>query len=475
MENQKTTFQPDADSAVMDSEIGTLLSYIDCQMEQEYFQTLESTPDLCRGLPGFLRYKRESQERIYSHQPQPQRDSPICCQFCGSRAWPPLDPGYAETREDFCCENYRELFEIVVHEKHLSMRRSEAQPNRPGGIDDPFINENNELQDKAQERGKHSFRQQQREMQRYDRVAQSSLLVSKNNVSHDKTIISFRLSNCAPKEDFWKVEEYKHVDEISGQWPCDESSVLGSVEFGLTHHQNNSSFLEKYYSNGNKFLTAFPDGSAQVFYPSGNLALIILSCKKERICIVQDDLTLCPVRALFQSNGKATCYHGKGSIWLSMDAWGGRSLDESGRRIRTWSWKDQAQTPTPLRPLFLSLNRNIGVRVLGQQLVFVSFLASGQQARFRVGSCESSKEHNTPPQPLMCKEELVLLACRVGLHMALIRLQQCQAFPSSPTHLRVRPPPFLHSLVRRLRSLSHRVQMEEPDKAFVQRCLQAYP
>lgn len=75
----------------------------------------------------------------------------------------------------------------------------------------------------------------------------------------------------------------------------------------------------------------------------------------------------------------------------------------------------------------------------------------------------------------MCKEELVLLACRVGLHMALIRLQQCQAFPSSPTHLRVRPPPFLHSLVRRLRSLSHGVQMEEPDKAFIQRCLQACP
>ncbi|KAI2667339.1 Glutamate-rich protein 6 [Labeo rohita] len=380
-------------------------------MEQEYFQTLESSPDLCRGLPGLLRYKRESQERTYSPQPQLQRDSPICCQFCGSRAWPPLDPVYAETREDFCCENYREL-------------------------------------------------QQQREMQRYDRDAHSSILESKNNAPHDKTVISFRLSNCPPSEDVWKVKEYMHVDETFGQ--SSESYAPGSIQFGLTHHQYNSGFLEKFYSNGEKFLTVFPDSSAQVFYPSGNLALIILSSKKEKICIIHDDMTtpLCPVRALFQ---------------LSMDVWGGRSLDEGGKRIRTWSWTDQAQTPTPLRPLFLSLNRNIGVRVLGQQLVFVSFLASGQQARFRVGSCESHKEHNIPPQVLMCKEELVLLACRVGLHMALIRLQQCQAFPSSPTHLRVRPPPFLHSLVRRLRSLSHGVQMEEPDKAFIQRCLQACP
>ncbi|XP_067309283.1 glutamate-rich protein 6 isoform X2 [Pseudorasbora parva] len=470
MENQKITFQPDADSAVMDSEIGTLLNYIDC-MEQEYFQTLESSPDLCRGLPGFLKYKRESQERMYSHQPQPQRDSPICCQFCGSRFCPPLDLGHAETQEDFCCENYRELFEIVVNEKHLSLRNSETQPSGPGRLDDPFISEDEELRDKAKERGKHSFRQQQRN----DRAAHSSLLVSKNNVPHDKAVISFRLSNCAPKEDLWKVKDYMHMEKISGHWTRDESSALATIEFGLTHHQQNSSFLEKYYSNGDKFLTVFPDSSAQVFYPSGNLAVIILSCKKERICIIRDDMTttLCPIRALFQSNGRATCYHCNGSIWLSMDAWGGRSLDESGRRIRTWSWTDQAQTPTPLRPLFLSLNRNIGVRVLGQQLVFVSFLASGQQARFRVGNCESSKEHNVPAQPLMCKEELVLLACKVGLHMALIRLQQCQTFPSSPTHLRVRPPPFLHSLVRRLQSLSHRVQMEEPDKAFIQRCLRA--
>ncbi|KAL1279946.1 hypothetical protein QQF64_014546 [Cirrhinus molitorella] len=440
-------------------------------MEQEYFQTLESSPDLCRGLPGLLRYKRESQERMYSSQPQLHRDSPICCQFCGSRAWPPLDPVYAGKREDFCCENYRELFEIVVHEKHLAMKRSDARPSGPARLDDPFITEDEELQEKAQERGKHSFRQQQREMQRYDRDANSSLLASKSNVPHDQTVISFRLSNCPPSEDVWKVKEYMRVDETSGQWTQE-----GSIQFGLTHHQDNSSFLEKYYSNGDKFLTVFPDGSAQVFYPSGNLALIILSSKKEKICIIHDDMPtpLCPVRALFQSNGRATCYHSNGSIWLSMDVWGGRSLDEGGRRIRTWSWTDQAQTPTPLRPLFLSLNRNIGIRVLGQQLVFVSFLASGQQARFRVGGCELPKEHNIP-QVLMCKEELVLLACRVSLHMALIRLQQCQAFPSSPTHLQVRPPPFLHSLVRRLRSLSHRVQMEEPDKAFIQRCLQACP
>lgn len=432
-------------------------------MEQEYFQTVDSSPDLCPGLPGCLRYNRESQERMHSSQLQLQQDSPVCCQFCGSRAWPPLDLVFVESQEDFCCENYRELFEIMAHEKHL--KSSEARSSRPAQLDDPFFEEDEDLQEKSQGNGKLSFREQQKEIARNGRDSHSSAMASKQSTV-PQTVINFRLSDCAPK---------KHIGEVKDYMKCtNESSTPGSVEFGLRHPQYNSDFLEKYYSHGEKFLTVFPDGSAQLFYPSGNLAIIVVSSEMERICIVHDDVTaLCPARALFQSNGRATCYHDSGSIWLCMDARGGQSLDESGRRVRTWSWTDKAQTPTPLRPLFLSLNKNIGVRVLGQQLVFLSFLASGQQARFRVGSCESSKGHNIPPQVMTCKEELVLLACKVGLHMALMRLQQCQAFPSSPTHLRVTPPPFLHSLVRRLRKLSHRVHMEEPDKDFIQRCLQA--
>ncbi|KAA0718953.1 Glutamate-rich protein 6 [Triplophysa tibetana] len=259
-------------------------------------------------------------------------------------------------------------------------------------------------------------------------------------VSQTKTVISFQLSNCAPKENVWSVEDCTHKQRSSGHWANNEPSTLGSFEFGLTHHQNSPRFLEKNYSNGTKFLTVLPDGSSQVL-------------------------------ALFQSDGRATCYHGNGIIWLSMDVWGGQSLDERGRKVRTWSWTDHDQTLTVLRPIFMSLNTNIGVRVLGQQLVFVSFLALGQQARFRVGS--SSTKHIAPPQPFICKEELMLLACRIALYMALTRMQQCQAFPTSSTQLQVRPPPFLHSLVRRLRSLSHTVQMDETEKTFIKRCLQS--
>lgn len=60
-------------------------------------------------------------------------------------------------------------------------------------------------------------------------------------------------------------------------------------------------------------------------------------------------------------------------------------MDEAGARVRQWTWS--SLTHTPLRPVFLSLNRTLGVRVLGPKQVFVTFLAQGKQAKFSVGAC----------------------------------------------------------------------------------------
>lgn len=70
-----------------------------------------------------------------------------------------------------------------------------------------------------------------------------------------------------------------------------------------------------------------------------------------------------------------------------MDMCGGRTVSEDRSRRRKWKWMNYANTPTTFKHIHLSLNQNIGVRVQGQESVFVTFLASGQQARFNVGSC----------------------------------------------------------------------------------------
>ncbi|CAB1317698.1 unnamed protein product [Coregonus sp. 'balchen'] len=186
------------------------------------------------------------------------------------------------------------------------------------------------------------------------------------------------------------------------------------------------------------------------------------------------DLQIPPIRALFQSDGRATCYHGNGNVWLSLDASGGQCLNDAGARIRRWSWRGQSQTPTPLRPVFLSLNRSLGVRVLGQEHVFVSFLAGGQQAKFSVGACVQpvSRGIIQAPGPSISKEELILLAGRIRVHQVIRYLHHCLRSPSNPRPLRAVLAPRLVFLAKRLLDLSFSHRLEESEKAFVHRCLQ---
>lgn len=53
-------------------------------------------------------------------------------------------------------------------------------------------------------------------------------------------------------------------------------------------------------------------------YPSGLLAvLLVVTEHNGRVCIVYDDVSVPnqPIRAVFQSDGRATCYHTNGNIW----------------------------------------------------------------------------------------------------------------------------------------------------------------
>ncbi|XP_010766651.1 glutamate-rich protein 6 [Notothenia coriiceps] len=145
------------------------------------------------------------------------------------------------------------------------------------------------------------------------------------------------------------------------------------------------------------------------------------------------------MRAMFQSDGKATCYHSNGNIWykekLNLNSAGGQCLDEAGARVHRWSWNSPSLNPTPLHPVFLSLNKTIGVRILGKEQVFVTFLAKGQQARFRVGACCAQFECATGSDasgPSISKEELYVLAAKARIHQAFQILHQYLTTPSHP-------------------------------------------
>ncbi|NXI10935.1 ERIP6 protein, partial [Irena cyanogastra] len=181
-------------------------------------------------------------------------------------------------------------------------------------------------------------------------------------------------------------------------------------------------------------------------YPSGNLAIIITQARDQLICIVQEDeVKTAKIRALFQSDGRSTCYYPTGDEWINLSIQGGQYLDQAGNRVRRWMWPNLSPGPqVPLSPIFISLNRHVGVRILAQDKIFVSFLAMGRQAKFNMGTkVQVSTGSLLPPPGRLGEDELLLLAFRVRILQLFDRMRGCLNFPSSEQWNKMQPPMYL--------------------------------
>ncbi|NXQ30418.1 ERIP6 protein, partial [Alaudala cheleensis] len=181
-------------------------------------------------------------------------------------------------------------------------------------------------------------------------------------------------------------------------------------------------------------------------YPSGNLAIITTRERDQLTCIVQEDeLRTLKIRALFQSDGRSTCYYPNGDEWINMNIQGGQYLDQAGNRVRRWMWPNLSPEPhVPLSPIFISLNHHVGVRILAQDKIIVSFLAMGRQAKFNMGTpMQVSPGSQLPPPARLGEDELLLLAFRVRILQLFDRMRGCLNFPSSEQWNKMQPPMYL--------------------------------
>ncbi|NWS72557.1 ERIP6 protein, partial [Crotophaga sulcirostris] len=163
-------------------------------------------------------------------------------------------------------------------------------------------------------------------------------------------------------------------------------------------------------------------------YPSGHLAILVARENKQQICIVQEDKpTNAKIQAVFMSNGRSTCYYPNGAVWINMNIQGGQYLDQAGNRVKRWTWPNSVLSPgphVPLNPIFISLNQYVGVRILRQDKIIVSFLAKGQQAKFNMGTkVQASDVGRLPPPAPLGEDDLLLLAFRVRILQLFNRLQ----------------------------------------------------
>ncbi|XP_026169086.1 glutamate-rich protein 6 [Mastacembelus armatus] len=378
-----------------------------------------------------------------------------------------------ETAPPFCCAQRQQLYEMLVKQRCLFQKKLVPSTSTSTSLQNKSARELQDLLPHIREMEDYS--QFNLELPSKLGLQSVSIPVAEMSSSESK-VLRFRLS-CAKEKELYptSTSESLQTEDTQVLIPvCDHSPC----QFGICHHQGLAKPLQKFYSNGMKFLTVLPDGSAQVFYPSGLLAVIVVITEENgRVCIVYDDSNAPaqPIRALFQCDGRATCYHSNGNIWLSLNRSGGQCLDEMGARVRRWCWSNVGQTSTSLHPVFLSINKTVGVRVLGREQVFVSFLAKGQQAKFSVGTCCSQKYSKTDQPasgPPISKEELFVSASRIRFNLAIQRLHQYLVTPSHPQLSKAIHASHLHVVSKRLLEDSTRVVMSDSERAYIQNCLQ---
>ncbi|XP_014801333.1 PREDICTED: glutamate-rich protein 6-like [Calidris pugnax] len=394
------------------------------------------------GLPTLLAYRPElSQENI---QIETEEDSAPCCEYCGGllKRFPSFEdigPPFQDAESKFCCERNRDLYEFIVNERKTredarSVPAAVNAPNAPGTKANRLPSKERAYQ-----------RQQERQMARQLAfLAPEPKKVAESTNQTDT--ISYLLSREPPSPKGWtlmpgeRAAKLKEEPTSPSLTCCDFTLVGGKVA--------KNELLEKYYKHGGKFLTMLPDGTAQLFYPSGNLAIIVARDKNQLICIVQEDKpSNAGIQAVFKSNGRNTCYYPNRAVWINMNIRGGQYLDQAGNRVRRWTWPNgivSSGAHVPLSPIFISLNLYVGVRILGQDKITVSFLAMGQQAKFNVGTkVQVSDIGRLPPPARLSEDELLLLAFRVRILRLFDRLRRCLNFPSNEQWDKIKPPAYL--------------------------------
>ncbi|XP_017949534.2 glutamate-rich protein 6 [Xenopus tropicalis] len=434
-----------------------------CDMEfSSYYKTffeepLKTLPSI--GPPTILAYKRESSENdrlLAMMQILNQQSEKEKCEFCGQPLRPfPLDSSVKKPFHNslFCCTQYRSVFEFLFNEQKEKERKEKVELISIA----PHASHGNEAE-RQQSKEKAAERLRER------RIAKSySPIVSEPTTFPEfgkpmKTI-SYQLSNVPLAEENCTAlpDASPSTEELDAEQLEDECT---SYDFILTSEQMASQFVEKFYRTGQRFLITFPDGTAQIFYPSGNVAVVAIATnRKDSVYIIQGDKDVnADILAVFGSSGKATCYHPNGNVWLSLNPVGGQYFDHTGMRLRRWRWKstDLSEPYVPFKPVFISLNQQVGIRICSQEQIYISFLSMGKQAKINIWTRHQTKtqvdglEVYTQMKREIPEEELILFATKIKILSLLNKLEGYVNFPTNEQWDKLKAPPFLVAQAQRL-------------------------
>ncbi|XP_046564668.1 glutamate-rich protein 6-like isoform X2 [Haliotis rubra] len=277
----------------------------------------------------------------------------------------------------------------------------------------------------------------------------------KDGVARQMKTINYQLSSQRCLEEGWTLRPPSPLNNEDEDIDVFIPEPLNPAMMG-TGRLHERPLIQKFYEDGKKFLTVFPDGSGNVFYPNGQIAILISYVSLgQYIYVVHDENPSRTVKAVFEPSGYGSCYHNNGIVRLYFDQLGGIELDVHGGRRRKWTWKDQethVHAP-PFQPICFGLNRYIGVRVMNQDSIALTLTARKRSCRFNVGSrLKLVAPENIPPKEID-EATLFLDERKAYVESILDKVSNLLKFPKSPKLDKILPPIHLTSKLQRTEKL----------------------
>nr|XP_034328102.1 glutamate-rich protein 6 isoform X9 [Crassostrea gigas] len=429
------------------------------------------------GPPQILQYNRESEKKEIevsepSERAQDEDEAETdeqgrihgmfggTCEFCGHavQPWPTLEQQQTVPPDQlYCCNEYREFVEYTT-EQAQAMETQHLNATKKISISShPHYGSSKEDRKVAKERALQRMRE--KEMQRKQQEAsgfqqQSNFYSSvrpnfrrqglnaqnmyKDLVAQKMKTINYQLSSQKCLEEGWTVRPPSPLTADEG----DDAFIPEPLNIDLIR-SGRLGLVEKFYESGQKFLTMFPDGTGNIFYPSGSLAIAISSVQIGQFnYVVHAEMEKSSVLAVFEPNGYASCYHPNGVVRLCMDQLGGIELDDSGAKRRKWLWKDQVTHvhAPPFQPIHFSLNQYIGVRILSQERMVLDFSCGDRGKRFNVGSRLKLNHVEKIPPKEIDENHLYLEEQKIRVEKMLDKVATLLKFPKSPKIDKILPP-----------------------------------
>ncbi|XP_071798226.1 uncharacterized protein [Asterias amurensis] len=364
------------------------------------------------------------------------------CEFCQQDLKMFPTPEMVQTMtpdEIYCCTDYQNLVEFTLthspEESYSVDEMIDIQPHAPYG--------SKQARRAAKERAAQRMRDREVARQRAAGANQANFYASHrlevlDGVARQMKTINYQLSSQKCLDEGWTIRPATPDNDDGGSpqvfepEPTLPPPIMSQTKQGI----QDPKIVKKFYEDGKVLMIMFPDGTGNVFYPSGNTSILITSTEKGKYTylLYEDFPNNAPMLGMFEPSGCTTCYHSNGNIRLNLNQYGGIFTDPKGAVKKRWSWKDQVTHvhAPPFQPICFAINKHFSVRCMAQEQVFLSFNCHTQTLRFNVGVKLKLVAPQLIPEEPIDDHALYMSEVKAYVELILDKIQNQMKFSKSP-------------------------------------------